>query len=255
MVLSGCLGRMGLEVTNFVKNYPDIEIIAGVARFEKKSKDFPIFNDFKYLEKLRQKVGVILDFSHPACLEGLLEYAVYRKISLVICTTGYSELQILKIKEAAETVPVFFASNTSLGIAVLAKIIKIAKNTLGPKYDIEIIEKHHNKKIDAPSGTALMLAKEISDINSEYIYDRTHCKHIRKGNEIGIHTVRCGGISGEHEVLIAGKYETLILKHISHSRKLFAQGALDAVRFLINKPAGLYDMTDIMKDYYSYPYY
>ena len=242
MILCGCSGKMGLEVIETAKDYIDIEIVAGIAKEARMGKNFPIFGCF---DDVNINCDVVLDFSHPSCLDSILKFVTRRNIPAVICTTGYDKFQMLKIKETAKIVPVFLSCNTSRGISVLRKIIKVARNLLGKDYDIEIIEKHHNKKVDAPSGTTLMLAQEVSNDNTEYVYDRTCCRSRRRQNEIGIHTVRCGGMRGEHEIIFANEHETLVLKHSANSRKLFACGALDAVRFMVDMMPGMYNMRDL----------
>lgn len=244
MILCGCLGRMGMEVIEAAKDCIDIRIVAGVAKEASMEKKFPIF---KYFDDVNVNCDVVLDFSHPSCLDSILKFVISRNIPAVICATGHNEIQKLRMKEAAKIVPVFLSCNTSIGINILAKIIKTTKSLLGRDYDIEIIEKHHNKKLDAPSGTALMLAHEVSNDNTEYVYDRTRYKSQRMKNEIGIHTVRCGGMRGEHEIIFANEHETLVFKHITNSRKLFAYGALNAVRFIVNVIPGMYDMHDLIK--------
>lgn len=244
IILCGCLGKMGLEVIETAGDCIDIEIVAGIAKVANMEKGFPIFKCF---DDVDVNCDVVLDFSHPSCLDSILKFVTSKDIPAVICTTGYNEFQMLKIKEAAKIVPIFLACNTSKGISILAKVIKAMKNLLGKDYDIEIIEKHHNKKVDAPSGTALMFAREVSNENTEYVYDRTQYKSQRMRNEIGIHTVRCGGMRGEHEVIFANEHETLVFKHTANSRKLFAHGALDAVRFIVNMMPGMYNMQDLIK--------
>ena len=249
LVLCGCLGRMGMEFVEVAESALDLRIVAGISRIENKGREFPIFRCFDDLGKLNINFDVILDFSHPSVLSQLLEFATDKSVPVVICTTGYSETQLAYIKQVSEIIPVFLSSNTSLGVNVLVEIIKIAKKLLGRGFDIEIIEKHHNHKLDAPSGTALMLADKISEKNTKYVYDRTSYRRARERNEIGIHTVRCGGINGEHEVIFASDYETLTLKHTANSRKVFAYGALSAINFIINKPAGFYTMKDVLGIY------
>ena len=245
VLLCGCLGRMGLEVVETARECLGIEIVAGVSKECSMGKKFPIFKCF---DDVNVNCDIVLDFSHPSCIDSILKFITERNIPAVICTTGYDEFQMLKIKEASKDVPVFLACNTARGINILAEIIKTAKNLLGKDYDVEIIEKHHNKKVDAPSGTALMFAREVSDYDTEYVYDRTRHKSRRMKNEIGIHTVRCGGMRGEHEIIFANEYETLVFKHSANSRRLFACGALDAVRFMVNMPPGMYNMQDLIKN-------
>ena len=246
LVLCGCLGKMGMEVAKIAESAPDLRIVAGISKIETKEKRFPIFGCFDNLDKANIKFDVILDFSHPSVLSQLLRFATDKNIPVVICTTGYSESQLAHIKQVSKIIPVFLSSNTSLGVNVLAETIRTIKRLLGRDFDIEIIEKHHNHKLDAPSGTALMLANEVAEKNTKYVYDRTNYRRARERNEIGIHTVRCGGINGEHEIIFANEYETLTLKHTANSRKVFAYGALNAVDFIINKPAGLYTMKDVL---------
>lgn len=241
--LCGCFGRMGKCVIDEVENFPEISISSGIDKSNRKSELFPVFSN---ADKIVEKTDVILDFSNPSALDGLLEFSMKKSIPLVICTTGYSEEQIEKIKKGSEKVPIFFSSNTSLGINVMINISKIAKNILGSEFDIEIIEKHHNKKIDAPSGTALMIADAVSDESSKYIFDRSSLKRKREKNEIGISSVRCGGIMGEHEIIFASENEILSLRHSISSRKVLAKGALEAVRFIVNQGPGLYSMEDLI---------
>ena len=222
--LCGCFGRMGKCVIDEVENFPEISISSGIDKSNRKSDLFPVFD---CADKIDVKSDVVLDFSNPSALDSLLEFSIKKSISLVICTTGYSEDQIEKIKKASEKIPIFFSSNTSLGINVMINLSKMAKSILGSEFDIEIIEKHHNKKIDAPSGTALIKRK-------------------REKNEIGISSVRCGGIMGEHEIIFASENEILSLKHSISSRRVLAKGALEAVKFIINQDAGLYSMEDLI---------
>jgi 4-hydroxy-tetrahydrodipicolinate reductase len=180
----------------------------------------------------------------------MLEFAKQKKIPAVICTTGYSDEQIKKINDAAKVIPIFFSSNMSLGISLIKDLAKKAVSVLGEEFDVEIVEKHHNQKIDAPSGTALMLANEInSEVGEKYTYefDRHSKRQKRSKNEIGIHSVRGGTIVGEHEVIFAGKDEVITISHSAFSKKVFAVGAVNAVRFIIDKPAALYTMDDLLK--------
>jgi len=241
--LCGCFGRMGKCVIDEVENFPEISISSGIDKSNRKSELFPVFD---CADKIDVKSDVVLDFSNPSALDSLLEFSIKKSISLVICTTGYSEDQIEKIKKASEKIPIFFSSNTSLGINVMINLSKMAKSILGSEFDIEIIEKHHNKKIDAPSGTALMIADSISDDTSKYVFDRSSLKRKREKNEIGISSVRCGGIMGEHEIIFASENEILSLKHSISSRRVLAKGALEAVKFIINQDAGLYSMEDLI---------
>lgn len=243
IALCGCFGKMGKIVSEEVKKNPNMEIVAGIDRSNRKSDEFSVFRD---ATAINVDCDVILDFSHPSSLESLLSFAISHRIPLVLCTTGYSDNQVEKIHESSKKIPIFWSSNTSIGISVLIEISKIAKEILGKEFDIEIIEKHHNKKIDSPSGTALMIAESVSDENTEYVYDRTKSKNARKQNEIGIHSIRCGGIKGEHEIIFASEHEVLSFKHSADSREVFAKGALKAVLFIENMKPGLYNMKNLL---------
>ena len=208
--------------------------------------DFPVFDDFS---KIDISADVIIDFSNPSTLDGLLAYACKHKTPAVICTTGYSAAQVASIKKASEAVAVFYSGNMSLGINLLIALSKKAAAVFGREFDIEIIEKHHNQKIDAPSGTALMIADGIASVmekEPQYVYDRHSYRKKREKNEIGIHTVRGGTIVGEHEVLFAGHDEVLTIKHQAQSKEVFATGAVNAAVFLNGKAAGMYDMSDLL---------
>ena len=236
---------MGNAVINLVKENDDIEIIAGV---DEKPADlpFPRFNSFADVTSVPD---VIVDFSNIAVLNSLLDFALNRKIPAVIATTGYSDEQINKIKDAANSVPVFFTANMSLGINVLCSLAKRAASVLGGDFDIEIVEKHHNMKVDAPSGTAIMLANAVNSVFEDtytYEYDRHSKRRMRPKSEIGIHSVRGGTIVGDHEVIFAGHEEVITLSHSAQSKGVFAAGALAAVRFIKNAKPGLYDMSALL---------
>lgn len=242
--LCGCFGRMGQIVIEEAKNFHDIKINSGIDRSGRKNELFPVFD---CAENINNECDVILDFSHPSALESILNFSVKNKNSIVICTTGYNGCQLDIIKRFSDEIPIFLSSNTSIGISVLTNIAKIAKDILGEDFDIEIIEKHHNKKLDAPSGTALMIANAIADDSSEFVYERHSRRQKRSKNEIGIHSVRCGGIMGEHEIIFASENEYLNFKHCLNSRKVLAKGALEAVRFVFEKKPGLYSMNDLLE--------
>ena len=236
---------MGNAVINLVKECDDIDIVAGVDAFAR-PLDFPVFTNFK---QVNVKPDVIIDFSNVNSLSGLLEYAVGNGIPSIIATTGFSESQIAGIKEAAVKIPVFFTANMSLGINVLSSLAKKAASILGTDFDIEIVEKHHNRKLDAPSGTAIMLANAVNSVFEDtysYEYDRHSKRRMRPKEEIGIHSVRGGTIVGEHEVIFAGHEEVITLSHSAQSKGVFASGAVSAARFLVNAEPGLYDMNDII---------
>ena len=196
-----------------------------------------------------QKPDVIIDFSHPSSLDDLLDYCMTNGTPIVIATTGYNDEQIAKIHKASEQIPVFFTFNMSLGINLLTELAKKATQILGGQFDIEIIEKHHNQKIDAPSGTAIMLANAINeelDNSCTYVYDRHSVRQKRAKNEIGMHAIRGGTIVGEHEIIFAGRDEVISLKHEAHSKQVFAVGSVNAAVFMCGKPAGIYAMKDLL---------
>lgn len=248
IILCGASGKMGKAVTECAENNENCEIVAGVDAVDSDRK-YEIFKDFGELSKSGKKGSVIIDFSRPELLGDMLRYAVENSVPAVIATTGFSDEQIEMIKKASQKVAVFFSFNMSLGINLLSALAKKAACALGESFDIEIIEKHHNQKVDAPSGTALMLADEINRTlsgNMVYEYDRHSKRAKRKKNEIGIHSVRGGTIVGEHEVLFAGNDEVITLKHEAHSKNVFAEGALNAARFIDGAEPGLYDMSNII---------
>ena len=244
-ILVGCCGKMGGNITNCANNDGQIKIVAGVDKINT-GKDYPVFSDFK---DINVDADVIIDFSHISLLDGILNYAKQKNMPVVLATTGYSVEQIEKIKEFSKFIPIFFTFNMSIGVNLLCSLAQKASKILGGDFDIEIIEKHHNQKIDAPSGTAIMLAnainKEFGD-SLNYEYDRHSKRNKRPKNEIGIHSVRGGTIVGEHDVIFAGRDEVITLSHQALSKEVFAVGALRAAKFLVNKPSGLYDMNNIM---------
>ncbi len=244
-ILCGACGRMGHFVADGIKTQNDITVVAGVARVNT-GADFPVFNS---IAEVKSDADVIIDFSHISLLDTILEYATKNKIALVLATTGYSKEQIDKIKEVSKQIPVFFTFNMSIGVNLLCSLAKKAACVLGEDYNIEIIEKHHNQKLDAPSGTAIMLANAVNgvfDNKFNYEYDRHSKRQKRPINEIGIHSVRGGTIVGEHEVMFAGRDEVITVKHEAYSREVFATGAIKAAKFIVGKPAGMYDMNSIL---------
>lgn len=246
IVICGANGKMGQTIYRCVRNRDDCKIIGGVDLNTEKYADFPIYSS---VSELPEKPDVIIDYSHPSCLSSLLEYCKTNGTPVVLATTGYSDEQISEIKKAASQIPVFFSWNMSLGINLLVELAKKATAILGDKFDIEIVEKHHNQKIDAPSGTALMIANAINETrNNEmnYVYDRHSQRKKREDNEIGIHSVRGGTIVGVHEVLFAGNDETITISHSAASKTVFAEGSVNAAIFIKNKEAGLYDMNSII---------
>ena len=246
ILLSGANGKMGRVVARCAAERETCEIVAGVDLNTAPYSEFPIRTTF---EECGVEADVIVDFSNPVVLDSLLGYAGRKGLPVVIATTGYSPEQIARIREASAQIPVFFSFNMSLGVNLLAALAKKAAEVLGGQFDVEIVEKHHNQKIDAPSGTALMLADALNETlggAEKYVYDR-HAQRIRRSkHEIGIHSVRGGTIVGEHEVIFAGHDEILTLKHQAMSKEIFAVGALNAAEFLPGKPAGLYDMSQLV---------
>ncbi len=245
VLLSGCSGKMGKAVLDYAEASDDIEIIAGVDTFDKDC-GFPVFKSFS---EVSVTPDVIIDFSNVNALEGLLDFALKRKIPALIATTGFNDKQTDKIKNAAKSIPVFFTANMSLGINVLCGLARRAASILGSDFDVEIVEKHHRGKLDAPSGTAIMLANAVNSVfenTLSYEYDRHSKRRMRPKNEIGIHSVRGGTIVGDHEVIFAGHEEVITLTHSAQSKGVFAAGAVAAARFLMNAEAGLYDMNDLI---------
>ena len=247
IVISGANGKMGRVINSVISAREDCRVIAGIDINTETYADFPIVTN---PSELLEKPDVIIDFSHPLALDNLIGYALSTGTPLVLATTGYSDEQIAKIKSSSEQIPVFFTFNMSLGINLLVELAKQATSVLGNQFDIEIIEKHHNQKIDAPSGTAIMLADAINetlDNKMQYTYDRHSQRKKREKNEIGVHAVRRGNIVGIHEVLVSTDSQTITLKHEAHSRALFAEGAVSAAEFILGKDAGLYNMNSIVE--------
>lgn len=247
IILSGCLGRMGKKITEIVSETEGTEIVCGVDIAEG-AAPYPIY---KAYGEIQEDADVIIDFSHPANFEKMMAFAKERHMPVVVSTTGLSEDQKAQMKVLSSEIPVFFSANMSLGINLLIRLAKQAAAILEPNFDIEIIEKHHNKKLDAPSGTALAIADGISESLKEapeYVYDRHSVRKQRAKNEIGLHAIRGGTIVGEHDVLFAGPDEVITLSHSAGSRDVFAQGAVRAAKFMPGKPAGFYSMDDLFEE-------
>ena len=246
IAIVGCNGKMGYFVAQSVNENPETEVMFGVDAFGSNKYDFEVYKSFDEADKTPD---VIIDFSNPAALDGMLSFALENKVPCVICTTGYSTEQVEKIKEASKSIPVFYSGNMSLGINLLIELSKQAAKVLGSTFDIEIVEKHHNLKLDAPSGTALMIADGISETLEQepmYVYDRHSYRKKRSKNEIGIHSIRGGTIVGEHEVIFAGHDEVVTLTHQAQSKEVFAAGAVNAAVFLANQEPGMYDMGKLL---------
>ncbi len=246
-IMHGCNGHMGQVITGLAAGDEELEIVAGIDLSDHVKNNYPVFPS---LEACGVEADVIIDFCSAKAIDGLLEYMVKKKIPAVICTTGLSEEQTAKVKEASASVAVLKSANMSLGVNMLLKLLKEAALTLAPAgFDMEIVERHHNQKVDAPSGTALALADSMNEAlgsRYEYRYDRSKERVKRSKREIGISSVRGGNIVGEHEVIFAGTDEVVEFKHTAYSKAVFAKGAVEAAKFLAGKPAGFYDMSDVI---------
>ncbi|MFR4350679.1 MAG: 4-hydroxy-tetrahydrodipicolinate reductase [Roseburia sp.] len=247
-IMNGCNGRMGQVITAICKEDPEIEIVAGVDLYDGIKNDYPVFPNISVCDV---KADVIIDFSNAKAVDDLLIYSADKQISVVLCTTGLSEEQLKRAGEVAGKTAVLKSANMSLGINMLMELLKQAAVILAPAgFDMEIVEKHHNQKLDAPSGTALALADSMNEALSgayTYKYDRSQERKRRDLREIGISAVRGGNIVGEHEVIFAGLDEVITFEHTAYSRSVFGKGAVQAAKFLAGKPAGFYDMSDVIK--------
>ena len=245
IIVSGINGRMGRAIEEMCKSSDKHTIVAGVDVNLGIPHEFPTVSD---INELDCKADALIDFSHHSAAKVLCEYAVKTNTPVIFCTTGYTDEELKLISEASKKVAVFRSGNMSLGINLLIELSKKAAEILDG-FDIEIIEQHHNQKLDAPSGTALMIADGIKSVreNSEYIYDRTQVRRKREQTEIGIHAVRGGSIVGEHEVLFAGRNENIKLSHSALSREVFADGALKAAEYIKGKGAGMYNMSNVLE--------
>lgn len=246
VLICGIYGRMGNNVLGLLESEKDICAVCGVdAREGEKNGLPPVYTAF---DRVKERVDVIIDFSSPAALKDELLWAEKKKIPVVLGATGYSEEDLKLIEKSAEKIAIFKTGNFSLGINLISRLVKIAAETLGEKFDIEIIERHHNQKADAPSGTALMLAESANSAfggDKNYVCGREGIVG-KRGKEIGIHAVRGGTIVGEHEVMFAGEDEIITVSHSARSKKVFAAGAVRAAKWLAGKPAGKYDMNDLL---------
>ena len=247
IIMNGCNGRMGRMITDIANKDTDVQIVAGIDAYDKVANDYPVFTN---IFDCNVDADVIIDFSTASAVDDLLKYAVEKKIPVVLCTTGLTSEQLDNVQKASEKVAILKSANMSLGINTLMKILKVATEVLANRgYDIEIVEKHHNQKLDSPSGTALALADCINQVlNNEYdyTYDRSSRREKRPEKEIGISAVRGGTIVGEHEVIYAGIDEVIEIKHTAYSRAVFAKGAVDAAKYLASKETGMYNMADVL---------
>jgi len=251
IILTGCCGYMGRVLTDMVNNNDEFTVVAGVDIKDGTHCNYPVFKlPCEIKNEITKNAEVIVDFSSPEALDGLLEYSMTNKLPIILCATGYTAQQITEIEAASKTVPVFRSGNMSVGINLLADLIKRACAVLGEDYDIEIVERHHRRKVDAPSGTALMLADAASEslpYETEYIYERESKRQPRKKQEIGISAIRGGTTVGTHDIIFAGQDETIELRHTATSRDIFAAGALKAAKYIRNASPALYNMTDVLK--------
>ena len=247
IILTGSCGKMGNVIQSVVANREDCEIVAGVDRYNDGKAAFPVYSS---IAEVKEEADVVIDFTNPSLLDDLLNYGIKHHTALVIGTTGFDECQKKKISDASASCPIFFTYNMSIGINLLANLAKKAVQVLGSDFDIEIVEQHHNQKLDAPSGTALMLADAISEEFNKpmkYEYDRHSKREKRTKNEIGIHSIRGGTIVGEHEIIFAGRDENITLSHSARSKEVFAVGAVNAAVYMNGKGAGMYDMAALVE--------
>lgn len=249
IIMHGCNGRMGQIISDICREDEETKIVAGIDIAENESMAYPVFTD---ITKCDVKADVMIDFSTAKAADAVLDYCVEKQLPLVFCTTGLSEEQLIKMDMASEKIPILKSANMSLGINTLFELLQRAAKVLAPAgFDIEIVEKHHNQKLDAPSGTALALADAVNgalDGVYEYKFDRSKERKKREAAEIGISSVRGGTIVGEHEVIFAGKDEVIEIKHTAYSRAVFGKGAVEAAKFIIGKAAGYYDMRKVVAE-------
>lgn len=247
MIMHGCNGKMGQVITGLVAEDPEISIVAGIDLNDSVKNTYPVYKSF---QECTEKADVIVDFANAKAVDSLLDYCETAKMPVVLCTTGLSEAQLVRVKHVSETTAVLRSANMSLGVNMLLKMVKEAARTLSTAgFDIEIVEKHHNQKVDAPSGTAIALADSINeemDHSFTYKYDRSAERVKRDKKEIGISSVRGGSIVGEHDIIFAGQDEVVTFSHTAYSKAIFAKGAVEAAKFLAGKEPGLYDMADVI---------
>ena len=247
IIMHGCNGHMGQVISGIVEKDPDAEIVAGIDIADQGKNSYPVFTD---IDACQVEADAIIDFSSAKATDKLLEYSAARQIPVVLCSTGLSEEQLAKVEETSKKVAVLKSANMSLGINTLLKLVQDAAKVLATAgFDMEIVEKHHRLKVDAPSGTALALADSINeamDNKYHYVYDRSQKREKRDDKEIGISAVRGGTIVGEHEIIFAGQDEVIEFKHTAYSKAIFGKGAVEAAKFLAGKPTGRYDMSDVI---------
>ena len=247
IIMHGCNGHMGQVISGIVEKDPDAEIVAGIDIADQGKNSYPVFTD---IDACQVEADAIIDFSSAKATDKLLEYSAARQIPVVLCSTGLSQEQLAKVEETSRKVAVLKSANMSLGINTLLKLVQDAAKVLAAAvFDMESVEKHHRLKLDAPSGTALALADSINeamDNQYHYVYDRSQKREKRDDKEIGISADRGGTIVGEHEIIFAGQDEVIEFKHTAYSKAIFGKGAVEAAKFLAGKPAGRYDMSDVI---------
>lgn len=247
IIMHGCNGKMGRVISDIVAKDESVQIVAGVDPYTGVQQDYPVFSK---IEECDVRADVIIDFAAAAAVDDLLGYCVSMQVPCVLCTTGLSEEQLAKVADAATKVAILKSANMSLGINMLLKLLKEATNVLADAgYDIEIVEKHHKLKVDAPSGTALALADSINeelDMSYAYNYDRSTVREPRAKKEIGISAIRGGTIVGEHDVIFAGEDEVITFSHTAYSKAVFAKGAVQAAKYLAGRSAGMYNMSNVI---------
>ena len=248
IIMHGCNGKMGQVISQMIAEDPELTMAAGIDPKDDGHNPYPVFPDIFLCDV---EADCLIDFSTASVVDRLLDYCAEHQLPCVLCTTGLNEVQLNKVKETAEKVAVLKSANMSLGINLLLKLLKKAASVLGPAgFDVEVVEKHHNLKIDAPSGTALALADSVKEELGDgygYVFDRSARREKRPKKEIGISAVRGGTIVGEHDVLFAGTDEVVTFSHTAYSKAVFGRGAVQAAKFLAGKPAGLYDMSDVIQ--------
>lgn len=248
IIMHGCNGRMGQMISGIVQNDKEVDIVAGVDILDEQRNWYPVF---KSINDVNVEADVVIDFGAVAAIDGLLDWCKEKNVPAVICTTGLSEEQIAKISETSQSVAMLRSANMSLGINTLIRLLKDAANVFAPAgFDVEVVEKHHKMKLDAPSGTAIALADAVNEARNneyEYVYDRSTRREKRPEKEIGISAVRGGTIVGEHDVIFAGEDEVITFSHTAYSRAVFGKGAVQAAKFLKGKSPALYTMQDVVK--------
>lgn len=247
VLLHGCNGRMGQVLTKIISETKDMEVVCGVDVAPDRIKNtYPVY---KSLDDIKEEVDIVIDFSNHSSINSLIDFGLKTNTPLVICTTGFTDEERKNMIDESKRIPIFNSGNMSLGVNLLVSLVTQAAKVLQDNFDVEIIEKHHNQKLDAPSGTALMIADAINTVfenNMNYVYERQSKREKREKNEIGIHSIRGGAIVGEHDVIFAGGGEVIEVSHTALSRDVFAYGAVNAARFMKDKEPGFYDMQNLV---------